>query len=189
MCSPQRSSGFSIVNGSWNMSETHLTSAPPSREGPSVRVPGIGRCPRRTHPRGDQAIARAVVMLPEPDSPTMPTVSPAPTSRSVPTVIVRRRVPIPTRSGPGDLQERDVLGHRADIRSYVQSPMMLMLAAVTTIAAAGSRAAIGFVSRIVRFSNSIRPQSGVPGGTPSRGTRGRPGSRGRTRNPARRRRR
>ena len=58
-------------------------------------------------------------------------------------MIVRRRVPIPTRSGAGDLQERDVLGHRADIRSYVQSPMMLMLAAVTTIAAAGSRAAIG----------------------------------------------
>ena len=96
MCSPQRSSGFSIVNGSWNMQRDHSTSKLPHLLLGKVHqfASPVSDAALGEHTLGSsRAIARAVSDLPEPDSPTIPTVSPAPTSRSVPTVIVRRWVP------------------------------------------------------------------------------------------------
>ena len=171
---PQRSSGFSIVNGSWNISEITPTPELPhlaSREASIRSRPRYRTLPSANTPSGSsRAIARAVSDLPEPDSPTIATVSPAPDERGpVPTVIVSTPAfPIPTRSGarrpPGAATS---LGHRVDIRSYIQSPMMLMLAAVTTIAAAGSRAAIGFVKQDRAVLEQHPAPVGVPGGTPS----------------------
>ena len=80
MCSPQRSNGFSMVNGSWykivmpgprndsmRRGASAITSSPRKRMTPLA-------CTSRGNKR---ATALANIDLPLPDSPTIPTVSPA----------------------------------------------------------------------------------------------------------------
>ena len=55
---------------------------------------------------------------------------------------------------------------RSDTRSNSQSPITLTLAAVRTRASPGASAVAGFSKSSVRLSDSIRPQSAVPGPTP-----------------------
>ncbi len=86
ICSPIGSTGLSAVIGSWNT----IAISPPAhrahrRSGrPADRVPAT-HLRRSCLPRRQQAQDRAQVrLLPEPDSPTMPSISPGATSRSTP---------------------------------------------------------------------------------------------------------
>src|SRR6185436_6729565 len=62
-----------------------------------------------------------------------------------------------------DAEERHC--HRVSF-SNSQSPMRFMLTAVRMIMPAGKRSPTGLAKRMLRFSKSMRPQSGVPGSTP-----------------------
>ena len=83
MKSPMRRTGLICARGSWNTIDIRfryersspplsvLTSCPPNRICPSTSAPG----------GSDPLTARAVIVLPEPDSPTSPTDSPGSTDR------------------------------------------------------------------------------------------------------------
>ncbi len=97
MCFEHRITGFSIVNGSWKIIEIRLprsraasrprrlsTSLPSRRTSPSVTPTPVGR---------SRIIARAVSVLPLPDSPTIAMVSPRSRSSSTPSTSVRGSAP------------------------------------------------------------------------------------------------
>ena len=148
MCAPQRSSGFSIVNGSCRMQRARGCRAAraSSRSGRAEQVAPSKRdlaLRRRRPAAAGRAIARAVSDLPRPDSPTIADRLAAADVE----IECRRRwrgVRAPDRragsSRPRTLEERRAVTAscpRSDRRSYSQSPMRFMLTAVSTIIAAG----------------------------------------------------
>ena len=96
---PIVNTGLSVVVGSW---KTMPTSRPRMRRSASassvvISTPSSSIEPSRRASGGSRPLrASAVTLLPEPDSPTMPSTSPAPTSRSTPRTAGTGR-PVPTK--------------------------------------------------------------------------------------------
>ncbi len=97
ICRPMVSTGLSELIGSWKTMAISLprtarssSSGMFSRSSPSKRTDPLISTPRRpSRPRA----ASDVTLLPEPDSPTMPTVAPAATSRLTPSTALTGRRP------------------------------------------------------------------------------------------------
>ena len=79
MKSPMRRTGFTCARGSWKIIATLVRNARRSAPASSLMSrPRYRISPRPARPGGSsRSIARAVIDLPEPDSPTSPTASPA----------------------------------------------------------------------------------------------------------------
>ena len=83
ICSPTRITGFSAVIGSWKIIATRACraarAASAGAAGGSVGAVEPDRCRRRSAPRAGSrpTSARSAIVLPEPDSPTRPSASPA----------------------------------------------------------------------------------------------------------------
>ncbi|CPJ37507.1 Protein of uncharacterised function (DUF1602) [Bordetella pertussis] len=88
ICSPMRSTGFSVISGSWKIMAMRLPRSCRICSSPSLRrsLPLKRISPSTTSPGGSisPSSENPVTDLPEPDSPTSPTISPRRTTRSTP---------------------------------------------------------------------------------------------------------
>ncbi len=167
--SPMRITGLRAVIGSWKIMPMRAPriwqsslSGRARRSRPSSRMRPAARMPPGSRPM----MASASRDLPDPDSPTMPSVPPSSRRKLISAINGEGRLAFEMHRDPLQLQAHRRPSRRGSKRSRKPSPRRLKPSTARAIATPGATASQGAVSRKVWASFSIRPQLGVGGGRP-----------------------